>query len=256
MSEGKFTLSIYRGTKGNQYWEDFEFDRNQGMNIISVLMDIQRNPVTKEGKAVTPVAWEMACLEEVCGSCSMLINGKPRQACTALIEEIIKTSGSNVIKLAPMSKFPLIKDLVVERKVMFDNLKKVKSWVPVETLHSVEFGEKISPSKQEAMYTLSTCMTCGCCLEACPQFSDRSKFVGAQVIGQVKLKNLHPVGKALKADRLNEMMKEGGIADCGNAQNCVAFCPKQIPLTEAIAKIGRDTTSQAIKNAISVPEND
>ena len=55
------------------------------MNVISALMEIRRNPVNAEGKATTPVTWDMNCLEEVCGACSMVINGSPRQSCTALV---------------------------------------------------------------------------------------------------------------------------------------------------------------------------
>lgn len=255
MVEGKFTLRIFRGTPGHQYWEEFELERQNGLNIVSALMEVQKNPVTKTGKKVEPVVWEMACLEEVCGSCSMLVNGLPRQACTALIEDLIKASGKTVVTLAPFTSFPLIRDLVVDRTSMFDSLKKVQAWVPIEQYHSEEFGPKISPSKQEAMYVESTCMTCGCCLEACPQVNARSSFIGPAAVNQTKLFNSNPVGANLKPDRLNTMMQKGGIAECGNAQNCVQVCPKKIPLTQSIAQIGRDTTSYALNLAYGLPEN-
>ncbi len=89
MSE-TYILKIYRGHPGNQYFEEFELELTPFANIVSSLMRIQKNPVNIQGKRVEPVVWEQGCLEEVCGSCSMLINGYPRQACTALIEPIIK----------------------------------------------------------------------------------------------------------------------------------------------------------------------
>ncbi|MCH9621202.1 MAG: Fumarate reductase iron-sulfur subunit [Chlamydiia bacterium] len=249
-----FTLKVYRGDQNSQYFVEFELDRREGLNVISALMEIQRNPITKTGERVTPIVWEQACLEEVCGSCSMLINGRPRQACTALIEEILKADKTNTIILAPFTKFPLIRDLVVDRSSMFESLKKIKGWIPVEGYHSEEFGPTISPKKQEAMYVESTCMTCGCCLEACPQFSDRSKFVGAAAINQVKYFNSNETGKALKDQRLTEMMKEGGVSDCGNAQNCVQVCPKKIPLTQSIASIGKDVVKSYFNRKFSLPE--
>jgi succinate dehydrogenase / fumarate reductase iron-sulfur subunit len=131
---------------------------------------------------------------------------------------------------------------------MFDNLKKVSAWIDADSSHDTgNFGPKISQEKQEIMYTLSTCMTCGCCVEACPQVNTHSTFMGAALIGQVRLFNLHPIGGMQKAKRLDVMMGPGGISGCGNAQNCVRVCPKKIPLTDAIAAIGRDTTIQAIK---------
>lgn len=259
MSEQKkntFILKVYRGTPGNQYWEEFELLHREGMNIISALMDIQLNPVNSAGKQVTPISWEQGCLEEVCGSCSMLINGKPRQACTALIDALLKDSKNNVITLAPFTKFPLIRDLVVNRDSMFDNLKRVHAWVDAEGLHDRGFGPEISPAKQEVMYELSTCMTCGCCVEACPQVSSKSKFIGPQIISQVRLFNMHPISKQLKPQRMEVMMEKDGINSCGNAQNCVKVCPKKIPLTDSIAEIYRDTNLFAIKKLFGLPGRD
>lgn len=256
MSE-TFILKVYRGEEeGKQYWEEFEIERRPGLNIISALMEIQKNPVNRKGKTVTPVVWEQGCLEEVCGSCSMLINGRPRQACTAIIEPLIEKSGSTTITLAPFTKFPLVRDLVVNRSPMFDNLKKVGAWVEADGSFIKGFGPKISPDKQETMYTLSTCMTCGCCSEACPQVSNRSAFMGPAPISQVRLFNLNPTGKMEESERLHSIMEKGGVADCGNAQNCVQVCPKGIPLTESIAAMGRDVSKQAIKDIFSSKDRD
>lgn len=249
-----FILRILRGSPGNQYWEEFEFERKPLANIISCLMQIQRNPVTKDGKAVAPVAYEASCLEEVCGSCSMIINGVPRQACTALIETLLSEQETNIIQVAPFTKFPLVRDLMCDRSSMFDNLKKVSAWVEADSSHDAGFGPKISQDTQEVMYHLAKCMTCGCCVEACPQVNTKSNFMGPAVIGQVRLFNLHPIAGMQKAKRLQEMMGEGGVSGCGNAQNCVRVCPKKIPLTDAIAAIGRDTTLQAIRDLFSLPE--
>lgn len=247
-------LKIFRGTPEKQYWEEFELELVPFLNVISALMEIQKNPINKNKEKVTPVAWEQGCLEEVCGSCSMLINGRPRQACTSLLEPIIKATGSNVVTIAPMSKFPLMRDLVVNRDSMFNNLKKVRAWIDVDDSFDRGFGPKISPQVQEAMYVLSTCMTCGCCLEGCPQINQHSKFIGAAPISQVRLFNAHPVGKLQAEERLRPLMEEGGVSDCGNAQNCVQVCPKHIPLTESIALMGRKVVGQAIKDLFSLPD--
>lgn len=255
MAEGKFILKIYRGVPAHQYWEEFELEREPNLNIVSALLEIQKNPITKSGKKVEPVVWEMACLEEVCGSCSILINAVPMQACSALVEELIKKSGSTKITLAPFTKFPLIRDLYVDRTSMFEDLKKVEAWVPVDSYHYEEFSAPISPTNQEAMYVESTCMTCGCCLEACPQVNKRSHFIGPAAINQAKLFNSNPIGKERKPARLHALMGKGGVSECGNAQNCVQVCPKKIPLTQSIAKIGGDVTRQYFKSKFGLPED-
>lgn len=249
-----FILKVLRGIPGKQYWEEFELELHPGSNVISSLMEIQKNPVNKEGVTTTPVAWEAGCLEEVCGSCSMLVNGKPRQSCTALIERLIEESGP-IITLAPFTKFPLVRDLVVDRTSMFEALKKVKAWVSVDgSWDTKEGGPKIAPEVQEAMYVLSTCMTCGCCSESCPQVNDKSPFMGPAAMSQIRLFNDNPTGALQKSERLREALDDGGIAGCGNAQNCAKVCPKKIPLTESLALIGREASKQAIRDFLSLPD--
>ena len=251
-----YTLKIYRGSPGKQYWEEFELELCEMSNVISALMEIQKNPVNKKGDKVEPVVWEQGCLEEVCGSCSMLINGYPRQACSAIIHKIISETGSTDITLAPFTKFPLIRDLMIDRSVMFESLKKVRAWIDTDGTYERGSGPKISQQKQEVMYSLSKCMTCGCCSESCPQVSEKSEFIGPAPMAQVRLFNAHPIGKMQKHKRLRPLMEEGGINDCGNAQNCVKVCPKGIPLTDAIAAIGRDVTLQAFRDFLSFPDRE
>ncbi len=253
--ENTFTLRIFRGIPQQQYWEEFALPRHGSANVISSLMEIQKKPINKQGQVTTPVAWEQGCLEEVCGSCSMLINGKPRQACTALIEDYIRQTQSTTLILAPFTKFPLIRDLVVDRTSMFESLKKIRGWISVDgTEDTGQFGPPISPEVQEAMYALSTCMTCGCCSEACPQVNPHSEFMGPAAISQIRLFDSNPTGKLEKSERMRVALGEEGIAGCGNAQNCVRVCPKKIPLTESIALIGREASKQAIKDFLSLPD--
>lgn len=249
-----FILRILRGVPNEQYWEEFELALTPFLNVTTALMEVQKNPINKKKQKVTPVAWEQGCLEEVCGSCSMLINGRPRQGCTALIHQLLEATGGNVVTIAPMTKFPLVKDLVVNRQSMFENLKKVHAWVEVDDALDKGLGPKISQKVQDTRYTLSTCMTCGCCTEGCPQVNAHSKFMGPAPISQARLFNSHPVGKLTAEERLRPLMEEGGISDCGNAQNCVEVCPKNIPLTESIAVMGRQVAKQALKDMISVPD--
>ncbi len=233
-------------------WESFKVPVPKNANIISCLQWIAANPVTTDGQATTPVVWDSGCLEEVCGSCTMVINGKVRQSCSCLIDDYAPDEG-DTITLEPMSKFPVVRDLWVDRSRLFHNLKRVQAWVPIDGTHNLGPGPRETPETQEARYVMSTCMSCGCCLEACPQFNiepdekgwDKA-FIGAHAINQARLFNLHETGKELKSQRLDVLSNEGGVSDCGNAQNCVKVCPKKIPLTESIAAIGRAVTIHSI----------
>jgi succinate dehydrogenase / fumarate reductase iron-sulfur subunit len=222
-------------------WEEFELAWHPGMNVISSMMEIARNPVTRDGKPTTPITYDSNCLEEVCGSCAMLINGKARMACSALVDKL-----EQPIRLEPFSKFPVVRDLAVDRSVLFENLKAVKAWVPVDGTYDLGSGPRMSMTDQEEAYPLSRCISCCCCMEACPQFNDSTGFVGAATISQVRLFNTHPTGQALKRERLAALMGDGGIQECGYAQNCVEVCPKDIPLTRSISEVSGDVMKQAI----------
>ncbi len=250
------------------YWERHRVAYEPDMNVISVLQRIAANARTAEGKPVAPIAWECNCLEEVCGACTMVINRRVRQACTALVDRLLDEHPGQ-IELRPMSKFPVIRDLVVDRSRMFETLKKIRAWLPVDSYLDMGPGPRQSQDNQELAYVLSKCMTCGCCLEACPQyvkielqrqpgetdeqFDQRQKaafdrgFLGAFAIAQIDLFNTNPIGEMTSRERLDALVAEGGIQVCGNAQNCVRVCPKEIPLTRSIARAGRIATRHVLK---------
>ena len=225
-------------------WEEFKVPYLPQMNVNSALQQIQKYPQTKDGKKVAPVVWEAACLEEVCGSCTMIINGKVRQACSALVDQI--APNGELITIEPMSKFPCERDLVVDRSKMFEALKKVHAWIDLDGTHELGPGPREAPEAQHERYPLSRCMTCGCCVEACPQFNESSPFIGPAALNQVRLFNMHPSGAMHRTQRLESVMGEGGVADCGKAQNCVEVCPKEIPLVDSISSVARDTTKHLL----------
>jgi succinate dehydrogenase / fumarate reductase iron-sulfur subunit len=244
-------------------WERHRVTYEPNLNVISILQKIAAQATTSDGEATTPVAWDCNCLEEVCGACTMLVNGVTRQACSALVDRLLEDDPDG-IELRPMSKFPVLRDLCVDRRRMFQSLEKLKAWVEVDDYFDRGAGPKEAQESQERRYPLSECMTCGCCVEACPQYlkveverrsgeSDADfearqnaaydeAFVGAAAISQAMLFNDHPTGAMQKGQRLDALMGPGGIQMCGNAQNCVSVCPKHIPLTRSIARAGRQTT--------------
>ncbi len=242
--KGPVLLRIQRqdGPDADPRWEEFAVPREPRMNVISCLQAIERDPRTSDGTETSPVAYAANCLEEVCGSCSMIINGKPQQACSTLVQNLTEP-----IELRPFSKFPVVRDLIVDRSVMFEWLKRIHGWIPLDGLHDLGPGPRVPERERIFAYQLSRCMTCGCCMEACPQFNARSPFMGPAPLAQVRLFNGHPTGAMIAHKRLGALLAPGGIADCGNAQNCVRICPKQVPLTDAIAELGWQTTKELFR---------
>jgi succinate dehydrogenase / fumarate reductase iron-sulfur subunit len=228
--------------------ETFEIPYRPNMNITSLLGEIALNPVDVSGRETTPVTYDSNCLEEICGSCTMLINGQARMACSALVDKLQGGDPNKTITLAPLSKFPVVRDLAVDRSVLFENLKAVKAWVPIDGTYDLGGGPRQQPQVQQQRYPLSNCISCTICMEVCPQFNDVTGFVGAATIAQAKLFNMDPAGSVLKEERLRALAGDGGIQECGFAQNCVQACPKQLPLTEAISDMGRDVFIQQVKD--------
>src|SRR3978361_2215862 len=129
--------------------EKFEIPYRPNMNITSLLGEIALNPTTITGTLTTPITYDSNCLEEICGSCAMLINGRARMACSALVDNLEKP-----IKLEPFSKFPVVRDLAVDRSVLFENLKAVKAWVPIDGTYDLGSGPRPQPQIQETRYPL------------------------------------------------------------------------------------------------------
>lgn len=226
------------------YEQEFTVPYSKNMNIISALMAIRQNPVDKDGNKTTPIQWEMSCLEEVCGICSMVINDYPQQACSTLVDDL-----EQPIRLKPMRTFPVIRDLIIDRESMFDSLKQVKAWIPIDGTHDLGPGPRMAEKKRQMAYELSKCFTCGICQEACPNVNDKNDFLGPFVFSQVRLKNVHPTGEMNWEERVEGFMEDdGGLQGCGNAQNCVQVCPKGIPITTSIAAVNREATVQSFKS--------
>jgi succinate dehydrogenase / fumarate reductase, iron-sulfur subunit len=268
-SPKSFLVAVLRqdGPGQPSYWQRFHVDYEPDMNCISVLQKIAERPLTVEGHRVAPVVWECNCLEEVCGACTMLVDGRVRQACTALVDQLLRVRPDG-IELRPMTKFPVIRDLMVDRSRMFAVLEKVRAWVPVDSYLDMGAGPRQSQQQQSLAYEYSKCMTCGCCLEACPQFlkielvrrpdetmeafnarlreENTRAFMGSFAIAQIELFNTNPIGAMSKSERLDALVAEGGIQVCGNAQNCEKVCPKGIPLLTAIGRGGRAATFHMI----------
>lgn len=265
-----FTVRVLRQNAPGEasYWEKHTVVRENDMNVISVLQRIAAQAQTADGEKTTPVAWDCNCLEEVCGACTMVINGRVRQACSALVDKLL-VDNPGEIELRPMQKFPVVRDLLVSRARLFRALQKTKSWIPVDGYYDLGPGPRQSQADQERAYPLSECMSCGCCLDACPQYvkielnrepgetdeqfraRERAEFdvnfVGAHAISQVMLFNTHPTGRMNAGERMDALTGPGGVQVCGNAQNCVAVCPKHIPLTTSIGRAGRAATVHSLK---------
>ena len=131
-----YTIRIKRqeNPQDSPCWQEFSFEGSADTSIASVLNELNHRSLLceKSGTVVSPIAWECGCMIRKCGACAMRINGLPRLACSVFLRDC---KGS-VVTLEPLSKFPLVKDLVVDRSVIFEALKRTKLWLEGDTFQT------------------------------------------------------------------------------------------------------------------------
>lgn len=244
MSVRTITLKIKRqkNPSSSASWEEFKMTAEGELNLVTLLQKIREHPVNARNEAVDPVVWNGECGKGQCGDCGMLVNGKPVLACEFLLKDF-----DQFVVLEPLSRFPVIRDLWVDRSVIDKNLQELRLGKPVDRLVMRSLANQVAPSMQEAVYELSQCIECGLCLEVCPQFNERSSFLGPQAMLMAQEHLLKDSLKLNHAAPLSRLMQKGGVADCGDAQNCVNVCPKKIPLTSAIASVKRAVVKEGFK---------
>lgn len=224
------------------YWELFEVELRPGTTVSQALRSIASNPITADGNPTTPVAWDCSCNEGVCGSCTMLINGKVRQACKVMLSEF-----DGPVSVAPLTKFSIVRDLKVDRNSMLDALRAHECWVSIDDLEPAGIEPLADPEGQERLSRFLDCVLCGACSEACPQVNARSAFHGAFVFSHVIHLNEHPIGRFGASARVQTLGGRGGVGDCASAENCEMVCPRGVPLVEASARIGWKATWHSVK---------
>ena len=185
----------------------------------------------EQGNVVAKISWEAGCLQKKCGACAMLINHRPALACDSFLKDAISKK-NRVITLEPLSKFPVIKDLVTDRSVLFENLKTLRVWS--------EENAEIKEKDLDRAYEASLCLQCGCCLEICPNYNPEKLFFGAAGFApQARL-----IAAFTKEDqsRLRKLYQKHIYSGCGKALSCIKVCPARIDLDHLLSR----------SNAISV----
>lgn len=241
----RFAIERQDTSSDFSYWHDFDVVFREGMTLTHALREIQKRPVTIDSQAVAPVVWDSQCHQGLCGACTILVNGKATLACTRQVAGL-----SEPIRLQPLSKFPVLRDLCVERARTSLENTRVQDWIPVDQVAPLSHEATIPVDAETLSWQKkwSACMECSACVEACPNYNAVSPYLGPAAVVRAQQFNSHITGRGLKSERLQTLMGKTGITGCDNTQNCVRVCPQNIPITTAIAKVKRDVTVQTLKN--------
>ncbi len=225
-------------------WEEFDVVATPGLSVAGALRAIAERPVTATGAAVAPVAWDGDCTELDCGACTLLIDGLPRPACGTPLMSVARPRRALVLE--PLAKFPLVRDLVVDRARPAAVLRELDPSIPLLPDTTAPAPAERAPDAELARVALGRCTSCGACLEACPQYGPHADYVGAAALARVAFAVSHATGALTRRARVGALMVPGGVADCGQAEACVEVCPQGIPLVDAIQAMSRATSRELL----------
>jgi fumarate reductase iron-sulfur subunit len=170
-----------------------------------------------------------SCRMAVCGSCGMMVNGKPSLTC----KEALADHG-DVVEVEPLANFPVIRDLVVELEGFMDKLKHVKPWIIRAKQKAVEEGPvRQSPEELEEFKQFSMCIGCMLCYSACPVVSNEPEFIGPAAIALGHRYNLDSRDEGA-AERNQVFRGEGTVFSCSYANECSEVCPKHVDPAAAV----------------------
>lgn len=176
-----------------------------------------------------PIEYECSCQQGLCGACAMVINSQPKLACKTFLKDEIMLKEYNRITIEPLSKFPLIKDLKVDRSILHKTMKDCEQWL--------ESDAETNGNDLEFEYDMSMCLMCGCCTEACPNYN-AGDFVGTHVaVSSAKLISQEKDLNHLKNIKNN--YEEKFFPHCLKTIACEDVCPMKIPTQRAISKMNR-----------------
>ena len=228
----RLTLRILRSAPGahvEPQWQDFAVEEAEGMTLFIALNEVRQN--------LDPsLQFDFVCRAGICGSCGMLIDGRPGLACRTLTKDLGAT-----ITLAPLPVFELIGDLSVNTgKWMRGTAERLETWIHSQQAPALTAVEApMEPELAEAIYELDRCIECGCCVAGCGTLRMREDFVGAVGLNKIARFRLDPRDQRSDADFYELIGDDDGVFGCMSLLGCHDLCPKQLPLQTQIAFLRR-----------------
>jgi len=205
-------------TDSKKTWIDFQIPYQKWTTVLDVILEAKKH-------LDHSIAVRYSCRQATCGSCGMIINGRPRLACFTKISEL----DSDIVKVEPMNNFPIIRDLAVSFDRMFKTHKSIKPFVIREDseITGKTTQHLQTPEEVEKYIQFANCIKCGLCNSVCPTMATDSSFVGPQALAQAYRYIADNRDKG-KDDRLKIIDDSHGIWRCHFAGSCSQVCPKGV----------------------------
>lgn len=227
-----FTIHIWRqqNAESEGYFEQHQIDVCENTSFLEMLDALNEQLVTQGKDAI---AFDFDCREGICGSCNLVINGRPHgkhEATTTCQQYMRDYAGETELWIEPWraSAFPVMKDLIVDRSAL-DSIIQAGGYIAVRTGSAPEANTiPVEKNIADAAFDAATCIGCGACVAACPNAS-ATLFIAAKVSHLSSL----PQGDIDKhrAEKMLAEMEVQGFGGCSNYRECERVCPKQIDVS-------------------------
>jgi fumarate reductase iron-sulfur subunit len=237
----RLQFSILRHTPGDPESvprvERFEIEEAEGMTLFLALTEIRDTQAPS-------LQFDFVCRAGICGSCGMIINGRPGLACRTLTKDL-----PDEIHLAPLPGFALIGDLSVNTGQWMRGMsERLETWVHTQVDRDLAAIEQpMEPATAEAIYELERCTECGCCIAGCGAAQMREDYVGAVGLNQIARFRLDPRDQRADADFYQLIGDDDGVFGCLSLLGCHDVCPKGLPLQTQIAFLRRKMVKAGLK---------
>jgi succinate dehydrogenase iron-sulfur subunit len=216
----------------------YELEETDGMTLFIALTEIRE-------KHDPSLQFDFVCRAGICGSCGMMINGRPTLACRTLTKNLPEE-----ISLAPLPVFEIIADLSVDTgKWMRGMSERLETWVHMKESECdlSRREDKMEPDLAEKIYELDRCIECGCCIAGCGTMRMRKDFVGAAGLNKIARFWLDRRDKRSDEEFYDLIGDDEGVFGCMSLLACQDVCPKNLPLSTQIAFLRRKMAAQAWK---------
>ncbi len=185
------------------------------------------------------LAWNSSCEHAQCGSCSVVINGRPMLACELLVENAVAFFDTTVFTIEPIRVAPVLRDLVVDLEKAYERVHRIQPFIIRPARNPNEGQEyRISPRVMEDYLEATRCINCFCCATAC--LSSHRGFLGPNAVMASVVRIMDPREDATE-ERLQQLYSEEGVYRCHTSKACSHVCPKEIDVAHfvALAKEGK-----------------
>ena len=220
-------------------WESFEVPCHDEWMVLDGLNHIK-------DRLDGSLSYRWACRMGVCGSCGMVVNGKPVLTCATYLSAF----GDGPIRVEPIKGFPVIRDLVVDMEDFVDKLKSVKPWIIREQEKPLAEGEHLQTPDQLAEYKqYSMCINCLLCYSACPIYALEPEFIGPAAIALAQRYNMDSRDQGSE-QRMDVLSQHEGIWCCTFVGECSVVCPKNVDPAGAIQRYKVKATTDWFKSLL------